>query len=364
MTKRTDLDAHPDPSAEFTPWEFACGPTASKETVPYLRCRAGRNEVLIPRAAARSEALLNLCQPTTLKGHALRGALSLAIMSCWQHWPMERVHLNIDPLLQLVKQVTGVANAIITFRIGTSTRHRKVIAQASLASGQIVAILKLPLTQESVARVRHEARMLAFLNASKGFAGQVPTLLHAGEFQGSFVLVQTAVNADCGTGPRQFVTVHEDYLNQLHQTCPSRRTANTLVDSVWKRCSGSRYSAEFYSALKPISDELGASAIECSLTHGDFAPWNTRVRDGRLYVFDWESATTGRPCIWDEFHFRTQAAALLKSGRFMPKPEKRALYALYLLDSLAMLEKELSPDASAMEYRRCELNSLLKRIAI
>ena len=35
----------------------------------------------------------------------------------------------------------------------------------------------------------------------------------------------------------------------------------------------------------------------CGFWHGDFAPWNTRVRDGRLSVFDWESCEDG--CHWD-----------------------------------------------------------------
>ena len=49
---------------------------------------------------------------------------------------------------------------------------------------------------------------------------------------------------------------------------------------------------------------------EAGLSHGDFAPWNCSIVDGKLYVWDWEDAGS-----WvegkDEFWFKKQVKGLL-----------------------------------------------------
>jgi hypothetical protein len=98
--------------------------------------------------------------------------------------------------------------------------------------------------------------------------------------------------------------------------------------------------------------------VPCGVAHGDFAPWNTRVGDGRLYVFDWESASWEAPTLWDIFHFKTQVAALLNKKNDMhisgdPRSGERASFLLYLLSSACELFGEESPaQGNGLEYRR------------
>jgi len=43
--------------------------------------------------------------------------------------------------------------------------------------------------------------------------------------------------------------------------------------------------------------------MSLGLCHRDFAPWNTYLDRGFLYVFDWEYATEQGIPFWDIFHF-------------------------------------------------------------
>lgn len=58
----------------------------------------------------------------------------------------------------------------------------------------------------------------------------------------------------------------------------------------------------FQDALRASIDAF-ADPVPLCLVHGDFAHWNTRVRAGRLYVFDWEYCQRLGLPLKDLFHF-------------------------------------------------------------
>jgi hypothetical protein len=341
-------------------WELYCNREREANTSPYLRCRAGRNEFLIPCVATHQRELLGLYQPDSWKGHALKSAVTAALQSSWRGWPLERVYLRIDPLLQLLQDRLSVSNVSLTFRLSTPTNCRKLIAQAISASGEVLAIVKLPLTPGAVSRIRNEATTLARLNALGTLEEGVPRLLHAGEFEGSFVLIQTVAPSCAIAGPKSFDRMHQMFLERLHEVSRSVCTGLQLLLLVAEDCAGSKEFQQFKGLFDLLGRDIRGTEVVCSLTHGDFAPWNTRAAQGALYVFDWESATDSRPSLWDEFHFRTQIAALLGRTSIDISHEQRSLYGLYLLDSLVMLEQEESPDANGLEYRRKALRCFLK----
>ena len=81
------------------------------------------------------------------------------------------------------------------------------------------------------------------------------------------------------------------------------------------------------------------------MQHGDFVPWNTRVQPKGLILFDWESAAWEAPALWDRFHFLAQTEChlnLRQTERTDVRGENRALYLLYLLNSVAQLTDEES----------------------
>jgi len=66
-------------------------------------------------------------------------------------------------------------------------------------------------------------------------------------------------------------------------------------------------------ALAILHSELAMQTVVLCAGHGDFAPWNVRVRDGGLFVFDWEAARPEVPFWFDYFHFSAIQAALAQS---------------------------------------------------
>jgi thiamine kinase-like enzyme len=66
--------------------------------------------------------------------------------------------------------------------------------------------------------------------------------------------------------------------------------------------------------MEQILSRLGDRELSFHLAHGDFAPWNTLLAGGQLYLYDWEYTLESAPAGYDLFHFAVQRA-LLVEGR-------------------------------------------------
>ena len=69
--------------------------------------------------------------------------------------------------------------------------------------------------------------------------------------------------------------------------------------------------------LKPLLSMLQAAInpktnILNALSHSDFTPWNIKVDQNSLYVYDWELAQKDVPALYDLFHFHFQTGIILK----------------------------------------------------
>ncbi|HZU25558.1 MAG TPA: hypothetical protein VFA04_08550, partial [Bryobacteraceae bacterium] len=119
--------------------------------------------------------------------------------------------------------------------------------------------------------------------------------------------------------------------------------------------SGSRDLVE--KALTFTSREHVNTIIECGLSHGDFAPWNTRISAAGLAVFDWEAAESGKPCAWDALHFEAQTASLLRTRQRSLTTDWSANPAalLYLIHSSARLLLEQGVLGRDVEWRLRQL---------
>ena len=111
--------------------------------------------------------------------------------------------------------------------------------------------------------------------------------------------------------------------------------------------------------MQTASHDLDSAQIACGIHHGDFVCWNTRVGPKNLFVFDWESAAWETPVLWDKFHFLAQTECHLNrshkhSGVADLRASNRALYLLYLLNSVAQLSDEDSA-AFSLKYREAQL---------
>jgi len=205
--------------------------------------------------------------------------------------------------------------------------------------------------------VRHEASVLQGLSALGPY---VPRVLYSGEWQDSYLLFQSPMEGR--RGPAKLSRMHVEFLEKMAAMHRVNKPGLQVVNEVgmrWNevawRCDG-RDQQLGAAALSEARRELEGVTVPCGLAHGDFSPWNTRVREGRLSVFDWESSEWEAPLGWDAFHFSVQAASRLKKRwratfDLAAAPGARGLFLLYLLASLGKTLDEQA-DFKGIEYRR------------
>jgi len=67
--------------------------------------------------------------------------------------------------------------------------------------------------------------------------------------------------------------------------------------------------------------------VHPAVMHGDFAPWNVRVHDGRWMLVDWERGELDGVPGWDWLHYVVQQAVLVQ--RFdAPRVRERVAHLL------------------------------------
>jgi thymidylate kinase len=314
---------------------------------------------------------LEIYTPYQRRARILKGALARIIATGSRGWARDRLELpagSLSSLESLVAEVTGEARPVFALSIGTSTRAPKLTVQVMRPSGQILGYIKFPLTGEAAGRVRHEAATLDRFRSVSQLRQDVPEVLFSGTWHGHDVLFQSA--GEGRRGPARFGRLHTQFLERLRRASPVARSGDGLVEEIaarWDETApalDSSWRSLGREALRLAARELRGAEITCGVWHGDFAPWNTRLRDGRLFVFDWEAAEWDMPIWWDMFHFDLQVACLLhqSSGIDLERldaPAWNGLYLLYLLRAVARSVEDGS-GAEAIEYRK---QRLLKQVA-
>jgi len=297
--------------------------------------------------------------PYALGARVLKSLLSQVVKTGWRGWAVNSLYIG-EPLglKALVANVAGERNPVFAMLLGTPGKYRKLTIQVMRPGGETVGFIKLGLTRQAGHRVRREAGVLERLAALRP---HVPRVLYAGEWQDSYLLFQSPVEGR--PGPAALSAMHLQFLEKLATIHRVNKPGTRVVEEVAKRWNEVAWRCDWRwqrlgtAALEKAGRELEGVTVPCGFSHGDFAPWNTRVQDNRLSVFDWESAEEEAPFGWDTFHFSVQVASLLKKGwrtRFdlSARHGARGLFLLYLLASLGKGLDEQADSSVGLEYRR------------
>ncbi|HEY4374004.1 MAG TPA: hypothetical protein VGN52_18910 [Burkholderiales bacterium] len=171
------------------------------------------------------------------------------------------------------------------------------------------AVAKLALRVTADEAIGLEQGWLEELGVAPELAPFIPRLLRAGALPGGRRYVTTSV-LPTGHAAFRFGGAHRQFLGELgahgdvHPWADSAaferlreraRAVEPLMDARYRRLIGT--------AVNDIERRIGARTLPACLAHGDFAPWNVRVRDGRLFAFDWEYAQAGANPLHDFLHF-------------------------------------------------------------
>ncbi len=248
----------------------------------------------------------------------------------------------------LVRNVTGEERPIFAMSLGRQAAVRKLTVQVMRPSGDVLGYLKLPLTDTAVERVSNEARTVEQLWNCPALRPYIPRVLYSGVWNGSYVLFQSPLEGE--RGPLIFNGMHDKFLRALWDVQRTEVPGRTVINAVaakWKRTAqrlGGKWEEIGDEVLRRSTRDLQGKMLQCGVMHGDFAPWNTRVRQDQLFLFDWESADWQAPNAWDIFYFQVQSFYFFHKQKDFQIPQREASdessFMLYALNSVCQLLEE------------------------
>jgi hypothetical protein len=315
--------------------------------------------------------------PRTLKSIVIRMA-KLGCVGCLRSRVLlaSRGPLRLETL---VHAVTGEQHPIFALSIGREAAVRKLTVQvmrppaannANRRQGQtrydVLGYMKLPLTNVASERVRHEAATLERLWNFPSLRKHIPRLLYACNWNDTYVLFQSPMGGDIG--PSHLSSVHEEFLHVLSNVYRVEKPGKTLIQKVgarWEKVApvlGAKWDELGQEVLVRATRVINDKVLPFTVMHGDFAPWNTRVRDKELLVFDWESADWEAPTTWDISHFEVLTKSSLgnNSGHHTFDVKSGGTsFMLYLLNSVCQCFEEGNHEA--ISYRQRLLTEQLHR---
>jgi thymidylate kinase len=356
------------------------GATSGGSTLRYLAAPSmSEPRLLVPLDAPQAlAASIDTYMPYALRARAATALLRVAIRTGAASAAGDEIRLSdgyFRDVRELVGETTGEPDPVFALRFGTPGRRCNLTLKAMRRDGGELGYLKISITGESVARVRHEAAVLRVLGRDSALRPHIPNLLFAGEWGNGYLLFQSAGAGSPGS--TRFGEPHREFLRKLAAASRVSRKAEELVEETaaeWDDSPAAALAPDWRSlarfSLEEASSRLANADVACGTVHGDFAPWNTRLAAGRLFVFDWEAAEWQSPCCWDSFHFEVQVLARLGRGDRLPsnsavelavrEPAMRPLLALYLLHSAAGLARDgVEPSNRSLELRKKLLTRLL-----
>lgn len=291
-----------------------------------------------------------LYAPYNWAARSLKRILIRMIKMRWEGWPASRVLVasrELLPLEVLVSTVTGESHPVLALSIGRQASVRKLTVQVMRSNGGLLGYIKLPLTDAARERVKNEATVLERLWAFPELRDHIPQVLYAGNWNDSYVLFESGLAGE--RGPTRFDGIHERFLAKLQNVHSGEMDAGQLISKVARKwqTAARELDATWRSlgreVLQLASLGLHGTTLRCGIMHGDFAPWNTRVQNNELLLFDWESADWQAPLLWDVFHFHLQTASSLGTTakfRWPVVTEGSISSMLYILSSVCQFLQE------------------------
>ncbi|MGB1547506.1 MAG: phosphotransferase family protein [Alphaproteobacteria bacterium] len=180
--------------------------------------------------------------------------------------------------------------------VGTPSANQRFVASlVDPLSRRVKAIAKAPIGEAAAARILHEADMLERLAEEQ--PGVAPRLLFRNAASG--ITAEEAFQGE-PTG-RRLTAAHLAFLDRLRIT-----GAETSLRQEIERLRPA------LATLPPARAEaLGAvlkrldrpTPLPAVWVHGDFAPWNLFLQEGRLVACDWENAEPRGLPLFDAMHF-------------------------------------------------------------
>ena len=199
----------------------------------------------------------------------------------------------------------------VSIHIGPARANRKPVLQLISPDGETFGFGKLgtgPLTQRLVKAETNSLNVLGTVGLTKL---TVPKVLHAGQWRGLQVLIQSALPVWLPRAPlteRRLTAAMLDIAG-----CCGFHTGTLVGSAYWAELRGRlagvsdrAEGAALASAAEMLAHHAGDRNLRYGAWHGDWAPWNMANLADALLVWDWERFATGVPVGFDAVHHELQ----------------------------------------------------------
>ena len=330
-----------------------------------------------PAVAAAS---FSLYTPARRSAHLKKAAAKLAARLRLPMWYRDEIVIAsrcLPPLEERLAKVFAGRDLRLALSAGAPepARNRKASAVVIALNGEILGFVKIADSEISRRIVEHEASILPALSDRSGLESAAPRLIDAGELDDRFIAVQSPLPGK--PAPPRLTPAHALLLARL-RTGRSKLAAETrMLATIASRLSSLPHAPpELRQSLDALMPMLQEMQVPVTIVHGDFAPWNLRLHEGRISAFDWEYAELdGLPLI-DETHFALQVGYLIEKWDLaaaqqalrpmaddrplgLEPKQAQALQAVYLLDNVTrLLDEGYDADDAMIAWYRQLLTTL------
>ncbi len=292
----------------------------------YAGLPAGTPRIYFPLATRRLRAKgLSFHRPGSRKAKiALLAAKSLSGLGIKRHLMGNSMRIFSScedmffagSLASWVSKKIGYKISDLVVYAGSESERRKITGLAVAETCGKDVVVKIADSPGGAEAITQESAALKAL-ASTPLAVQVPELLFEGEWNGYAVQGQSAFSAGSSLQDACLSDAHFMFLAELasidRKFLPFRQTrVFNVLDRSLKTISPDFLPPVVANVWSDFSKKNSDDwKVLCHRTHGDFAPWNIRKQQGKLFVYDWEDSLEEGVAVTDGLHFVFRQADLV-----------------------------------------------------
>lgn len=270
--------------------------------------------------------------------------------------------------IKWISSLLGKEFSDLTIYTGSNQANglRKFTIQLIEGDGRANIIAKIADTTPAVRALLRELNTLKRLEGVPELRNAVPRIIAAADWQGHYVIIQTALTPNkvkyitkLNTSLVTFLLILSQ-IDRLEMTLEKWPHWGETWEWAHKNESNSLpYAGSVGKAIEACYRSLHNVKIPFHRVHGDFAPWNVLLGSEKMAVIDWEdSEALGLP-LSDMIHFATRVNTQLKKRNL---PLEQLIYrwnsALGIARELKLLMN--SPQLkSLLSYTRVQIDSLV-----
>lgn len=296
----------------------------------HLPVGEGRGYLLPPDGQPAANGLM-LYNAQSKKAKAGRALLNIPHISVLGTFLMKSVRVMTIPdfsigkkndvlVFEYLKKLCRREDLDFALSLGTPGPDRKPVIQINTHEGDIVGYAKVGWNEGTNSLVKNEADTIMNLSSVSFYSFEMPSVLDAGWWYGRYISILSSPKGRLLPAPKMLDAL---YMNTINELADLNSKSITIQESTFWSELLNRVKSVKSGYYRGILERIGIPWIEASLnnlplpfhmSHGDLAPWNAYIREGKLYLYDWEYARQETPPGWDLFHLIFQTNEYLNNS--------------------------------------------------